>query len=282
MAERLAASREALWSEATARLASAGLAEPRREALAIAADLGDSPIALTLMPEGPVDVAWAAAYREAIGRRAAGAPRAYASGTIGFRTLELGVDARVLIPRPETEGLVELALARVASGVAADVGTGSGAMALSLAAEGRFTEVVGCDISVEALEVARLNGERSGVAVTWLAGDLLEPLVGRRIDLLVSNPPYLTVAEYAGLDSAVRDWEPSLALLGGEDGLDPYRRLLAGGGAVLVNGGWLALEVDARRARATADLAIAHGWCAVTVLDDLFGRARYLLARWEG
>lgn len=282
MADTRTSSREALWRQATERLAAAGIAEPRREALAMATDLGDSALAAALDGAGAIAPEWARRFLAAVDRRAAGAPRAYATGTIGFRTLELAVDPRVLIPRPETEGLVEVALARVRSGIAADVGTGSGAIALALAAEGDFAEVIGTDRSSEALAVARQNAGRTGLAVTWLEGDLLEPLAGRRLDLLVSNPPYLTEAEHAALDPVVRDWEPSLALLGGHDGLDPYRRLLAGGGAVLVRGGWLALEVDARRARATADLAIAHGWCAVTVLDDLFGRARFVLARWEG
>lgn len=282
MVEPVVPIREALWAEATARLAAAGVAEPRREALAIAGELADGVAALLLGRDAEVDPAWAERYLLAIARRAAGEPRAYVTGSIGFRTLDLLVDRRVLIPRPETERLVEVALARVRDGVAVDVGTGSGAIALSLAAEGAFSEVIGIDRSPGALEVARANADRSGRRVTWMEGDLLAPLAGRTVDLLVSNPPYLTEAEHDALEPAVRDWEPPMALRGGADGLDPYRRLLAGGGAVLRRGGWLALEVDARRAGATADLAMAHRWCAVTVLDDLFGRARYLVARWEG
>ncbi len=282
MAESVAPTREALWAEATARLAAAGLSEPRREALAIAGDLEAGRPVLALDPAAPVAGEWASRYLAVIARRAQGEPRAHVTGTIGFRTLDLAIDGRALIPRPETEGLVEAALARVRHGVAADVGTGSGAIALSLAAEGAFTEVIGTDLSADALALARENAARTGQTVTWLSGDLLAPLAGLTLDLLVSNPPYLTEAEHRELDPAVRQWEPARALVGGPDGLEPYRRLLAGGGAVLRHEGWLALEVDARRAGATADLATAHGWCAVTILDDLFGRARYLLARWEG
>ena len=109
-------------------------------------------------------------------------------------------------------------------------------------------------------------------------GDLLAP-IAEPLDLLVSNPPYLTEAEYATLDASVRDHEPRLALPSGEDGLDAIRRLLDDGRAVVREGGWIALELDCRRAAATAALAEGFGWREVLVQDDLFGRARYLLAR---
>jgi release factor glutamine methyltransferase len=273
---------EALWRVATDTLRAAGIADPRREARRLARPLGD-PDTGALTPRGSetVEAGFAARYLAAVGRRAAGEPLAHVVGWTGFRHLVLGCDRRALIPRPETEGLVELALARVSRGVAADVGTGTGAIALSLAAEGEFDEVIGCDLSPDALALAGENAERCELSVTWLSGDMLAPLAGRQVDLLVSNPPYLTSAEHAGLDPAVRDWEPALALIGGEDGLDPYRRLLADAPALVVAGGWLVLEVDARRARATADLVSTRAWRDVAILDDLFGRARYLVARRE-
>lgn len=282
MVEAGVMTREALWQAATTTLLAGGIAEPRREALRIARDL-DGPGGRDPVVEGceVVDPAFAGRYLAAVARRAAGEPLAHVTGWTGFRHLVLGSDRRALIPRPETEGLVEVALERVRSGVALDIGTGTGAIALSLAHEGDFREVIGTDLSADALELARANGHQTGLQVTWLEGDLLGPVAGRRVDLLVSNPPYLTEGEHAALDAAVRDWEPASALLGGADGLAPYRRLLAEAPAVLVPGGWLALEVDARRARATADLALASAWRDVAILDDLFGRARYLVARWE-
>lgn len=274
--------REALWRAAAAQLGDAGLAEPRREALRIARDL-DGPDRGNAVADGRalVTAEFADRFLAAVARRAAGEPLAHVTGWTGFRHLVIGSDRRALIPRPETEGLVELALARVRRGVAADIGTGSGAIALSLAHEGDFAEVIGTDLSSAALELARENGRRLDLPVTWLEGDLLAPLAGITVDLLVSNPPYLTEAEHAALDGAVREWEPALALLGGADGLAPYRRLLAEAPAVVAPGGWLVLEVDARRARATADLARTPAWRDVAILDDLFGRARYLVARRE-
>lgn len=279
MAEAALTTREALWTVATTMLRDAGLAEPRREALRIARDLDgpDGANALTDARE-MVEPRFAARYLAAVERRAAGEPLAHVTGWTGFRHLTLATDRRALIPRPETEGLVELALSRARTGVAVDVGTGTGAIALSLVHEGAYTEVIGIDLSPDALQLARENATRTGLTVTWLAGDLLAPLGGRMVDLIVSNPPYLTEAEHASLESAVRDWEPAAALLAGDDGLQPYRRLFADAPRVLTPGGWLLLEVDARRARETAALATA-GWRDVAILDDLFGRARYLVAR---
>lgn len=210
-----------------------------------------------------------------------GMPFAYAVGWTGFRHLAVRTDARALIPRPETEGLVDLALLRVRDGVAADVGTGTGALALSLAQEGEFTEVIGTDISERAIDLATNNGMRNLLPVTWRVGDLLAPLQGERLSLLVSNPPYLSTLEYDALDRSVREHEPATALIGGRDGLDFYRRLLAEASGVMAPGGWIALEIDARRPRESAEIATAHGWTDVRTFDDLFGRPRYLLARWE-
>ena len=218
-------------------------------------------------------------FDEAVRRRAAGEPLAYVTGWTGFRRLTLRCDRRALIPRPETEGLVEAALARVNSGTAADIGTGTGAIALALRDEGEFERVYATEHSPDAMALARENVAAAGNAVTLLAGDLVAPLVGRWVDLLVSNPPYLTQAEHDTLDRSVRDYEPAIALIGGSDGLLLIRRLLAEAREVVAAGGWIALEVDATRAEQCGRLAAAAGWLDVTVLDDLFGRARYLLAR---
>jgi release factor glutamine methyltransferase len=188
-------------------------------------------------------------------------------------------DRRALIPRPETEGLVELLLQRTRGGRVVDIGTGSGCIALSLALEGGFTEVVGIDRSAEALALAGENRELVGAGIELVQGDLCVPLRAGTFDALISNPPYLTAAEYAGLDPSVRDWEPAVALKGGEDGLEATVRLLDHGWDVLRAGGWLALEVDCARAGSAAHLASALGWEDVRIHLDLFGRERYLLAR---
>lgn len=274
--------------EAAARLAQVGIRHPRREAVEVWAALTGCSVGDAWLDRGQsVAPAALARYATAVDRRTAGEPRAYATGRAAFRTFELAVDRRVLIPRPETEGLVDrvLAWADDAAGTArnmtaADVGTGSGCIALSLAAEGPFARVIATDASADALAVARENvlGARPRVPVELRHGDVLEPLGGERIHALVANPPYLTEAEYEALDPSVRAHEPRAALVGGRDGLAVVRRLLQHGNVILVPGGLLAMELDCRRAGATADLARRAGWHDVRVEDDLFGRPRYLLA----
>ena len=269
-----------LIGRAVRDFARAGFPEPRREALRLWADLAGTTAPVAALGQSqPVPDALASRFVDAVCRRIAGEPAAYVTGSTGFRRLTLMCDPRALIPRPETEGLVDAALARVRSGMAADVGTGTGAIALALRDEGAFDEVIGIDVSPEAIALARSNGVATGLAVTWLEGDLLAPLVGRQLDLLVSNPPYLTQLECDTLDGSVRDYEPLLALAGGDDGQRLVRRLLHESPAVMRPGGWIALEVDCRRADETGRIASGAGWQSVSVLDDLFGRARYVLAR---
>lgn len=264
---------------AAAILRAAGVDQPRRTVGRLWRDLELDGDPLTAagdgMGERDAGRLFAAAQRVAVGE-----PLEYVTGVAGFRRLTLHADRRGLIPRPETEGLVDAVLARVRTGRAADIGTGSGAIALALADEGQFDEVIGIDVSPDALALARSNGVRTGFAVTWLEGDLVAPITGT-VDLLVSNPPYIATAEYETLDAGVRDHEPALALVSGVDGLDATRRLLTVGHSVVAPGGWIAIELDCRRAAQSAQLARASGWSDVTVQDDLFGRARFLLARQE-
>lgn len=279
VAERAGTAADAL-AAAEAELRRGGVAEPRREAARLAEAAWQlEPGGARLAPARVLDDHSVARLEAMALRRAAGEPLAYVTGVIGFRRLTLGIDRRALIPRPETERLVELALERVDTGVAADVGTGSGALALALAEEGRFDRVLGTDLSPEALNLARENGRRTGLTVEWREGALLAPLAGERLDLLVSNPPYLTDAEYAALDPSVRAWEPALALPSGADGLAVTRRLLDEGRAVVRPGGWIALEVDCQRAAEVARLAAAFGWTEPAVHQDLYDRARVVLAR---
>jgi len=224
-------------------------------------------------------------------RRAHGEPVAYLVGYRSFYGLDLLVDRRVLVPRPETELLVELALGLVheqpvVSATAhaapayniADVGTGSGAIAVALAVHLPGVHVYATDISEAALEVARANVERHGMGekVTLLHGDLLTPLP-RKVDLIISNPPYTILAE---INADVREHEPHLALDGGPDGLAVYRCLLAEAPAWLVPGGSILMEIGATQA--TTVSALAHTMfplSQVTVHRDLAGHNRILAVR---
>ncbi len=269
-----------LLEDAGRMLAAADVGEPRREALRLWADLVTcTPGAAVLARRTPVSSAQVDALLAAVERRAAGEPLAYVSGRAGFRRLELHVDHRALIPRPETEGLVELVLLRAPGGVVADVGTGSGAIALSLADEGEYAGVIATDVSAEALALASRNVSSLGLPVALIRGDLTAALAPASVDALVANPPYIASAEYAALDASVREWEPRHALESGADGLDVTRRLLQEGRGVVRPGGLLALELDSARAGVSAALAGDHGWDDVSIHQDLFGRERYLLAR---
>lgn len=268
-----------LLRDAASRLRRAGIAEAGREARLLWASASGSDFSEYQAPDTGVAPDDAMRFGALLERRLAGEPLAHITALAGFRRLLLSSDRRALIPRPETEGLVDLLLARIRQGRVADLGTGSGCIALSLADEGQFAQVIGIDRSREALALAAENRSRTRLSVSLVRGDWLEPLGGQRMDAVVSNPPYLTETEYHALDPAVRDHEPEAALASGPDGLADTRRLLLDGRSVLKPGGWLALELDCRRAVQAAELARSVGWTSVTLHDDLFGRERYLLAQ---
>ena len=274
----------ALAAELEDVLRAAGIEQARREAGDIVAAIVDAPRF------------WAAQHREeliapvvielaraAARKRARGAPFAYAVGRAAFRHLTLEVDERVLIPRQETEVLVDEVLSRVRTGVVADIGTGSGAIALALAAEGSFERVIATDVSTGALAVAAENLRKcAGVLrcpVELVAGSLLAPLEGRRVDAVVANPPYIAHAEARELPESVRNWEPPTALFSGDGGLRDTAELIRHAPDVLHPGGLLALEIDARRAGHAAEVARAEPrFRDVIVRPDLTGRDRFLLA----
>ncbi len=213
-------------------------------------------------------------------------PLQYAEGKAYFRHLELDVDERVLIPRPETEVVVDwaLRLAGDQGGIAVDIGTGSGAIALSLALEGKFDRVIATDVSSDALDVAGINltrlTPRLRTAVELRHGSFLAPVLGCGARLLVSNPPYIAANEVHALPANVRGWEPPLALLSGEDGMDATATIIEGAHQVLAPGGWLVLETDSGRAMAGEALALAQGrYDEIVVHSDLTGRDRVLVAR---
>ena len=232
-----------------------------------------------------LDEAMVVRARRAAASLREGMPFAYAVGTAAFRHITLQVDRRVLIPRPETELLVDLALAATGGrGTIADIGTGSGAVALALAAEGTFDQVIATDISPDALAVARANlaaiPEARRTVVDFRLGDLTEPLRGLRMTAVVSNPPYIAPAERAELPPSVRDWEPELALFSGDDGMQAIARIISGAADVVLPGGFLVIEIDSRRAARAQALAATDGrWSDVQLRPDLTGRERFLAAR---
>ena len=268
-----------LLRRAAAVLRESSIPAPDREARWLAESLWDVGSVELLLGEVPLDATLVERYDRMVARRAAGEPLAYVTGQAAFRHLTLRSDRRALIPRPETEGLVDLVLERAPAGRVVDVGTGSGAIALSLAAEGMYRRVLAIDRSRRALALARENRLLTGVSIDLVRGDLVAPLGDAMFDAVVSNPPYLTTREGVALDPSVRDWEPAEALVSGVDGLEATRRLLREGRRVLRPGGWIFLEVDCSRAVTTAELARRLGWQDVALVEDLFQRARYLVAR---
>lgn len=277
----------ALISRLSRELRLGGVTDPRREAVEIVAALLDVPRfwpaanAESEATDELVDDAIRAASK-----RALGAPLAYAVGRAAFRHLTLEVDESVLIPRVETELLVERVLDRCDAGIRtlADIGTGSGAIALSLAFEHEFECVIGTDVSRGAIAMAERNrAALAGVLlspVEMLHGSFFAPVEGRRLDAVISNPPYIAYAECATLPASVRDWEPSGALLCADNGLAATRSIVAQAPRYLRQGGILALEVDLRRAGLVAEMIAVQGsYADVEVLLDLNGRERFVFAR---
>jgi release factor glutamine methyltransferase len=269
-----------LIEAATERLRAVRIPKPRREAHRLWAAASRMPAGSSYLHRvRDAEQGVARGFEEMVARRVNGEPMPYVVGEAGFRFLTLHVDRRALIPRPESEGIIEHALQRVRTGTAVDIGTGTGCLALSLRQEGAFDLVAGVDISADALALAAENRRRTRLGIELIRGDLTAPLGRSAFDLIVSNPPYLTEAEHGVLDASVRDWEPPLALVSGVRGMDASARVLADGQRLLRSGGWLVMELDSSRAPAAALTAAEAGWDQVQVWNDLFGRARYLTAR---
>jgi release factor glutamine methyltransferase len=301
----------------TSRFEERGLPTPRLDAeILVGHALGVARVQLYVQFDRPLTPEELAAIRELVKRRQGGESVAYVIGKKEFWGLDFAVDARVLVPRPDTETLVDEALARVGrtprvrppkaadraadqatddvtgdpaaatppspdaapappeapakpAPRVADVGTGSGAIAVTLAKERPDATVFASDLSPDALAVARANAERHAVAITFLQGDLEAPLIAHApFDLIVANLPYVRADELDGLPPEVRA-EPALALDGGPDGLTLVRRLVAAAPALLAPGGALALEIGAGQAQETADLCAAAGLVDVRVRRDL-------------
>ncbi len=233
------------------------------------------------------DFAGCAAIRFAslLDRRLQGEPIQYIVGEAEFFGLPFKVTPDVLIPRPETEHLVEKAieLARLRSAPRiVDVCTGSGAIAVALARALPAATITATDVSKAALTIARENAQRNGVEprIRFLEGDLLAPLTGERFDLVVANPPYVPTIERESMSVEVRDHEPPLALFAGADGLDIYRRVISAAPSVLVPGGFIALEIGYGQARAVEELLAAAGFTQIEFIPDLQDIPRVACANW--
>ncbi len=231
----------------------------------------------------------AATFCNLIERRLAGEPVQYISGEAEFYGLPFHVNRDVLIPRPETEHLVEKAIALAQrlrlSGAPhpriVDVGTGSGAIAVALAHALPFAEITATEISSAALAVARSNASRIGVAdrIRFLEGDLLEPSAGEQFDIVVSNPPYVPESDRTTLDVEVRDYEPAQALFAGKDGLAIYRRLVPATWGALVPGGFVALEIGYGQQEAVLALLSGTGFSGIEFTEDLQTIPRVVVAQ---
>lgn len=261
----------------------AGVARPRLEAeLLISRALGVGRLGLYLQFDRPMAAKELERPRELVRRRARGTPTAYLLGEREFYGLAFRVGPGVLIPRPESELLVELALSRISQRPGpwrvADLGTGSGCLAITVAVKAAEAWVEATDISEEALEVARGNAQRHLVVdrVTFRPGSWAQVLTDREpFDLVLSNPPYIARQELQGLEREVRDFEPLLALDGGEDGLDSYRELLPQLPSILATRGLVLLEVDCNRAAEVAELCReSFPGAGVSSHRDLSGRER--------
>jgi release factor glutamine methyltransferase len=269
--------RDALDGAITA-IAAAGCDTPRLDAEVLFAHvLGVSRERLLTDRDLTVSGPAVRACQDAVRRRAVQRePVAYITGRRGFRRLELAVDRRALIPRPETESLVELALERLPRGARVlDVGTGSGAVALALADERPDLLVSGSDVSADALALARANGERLGLHVDWLRADLLDG-VPDRFDATLSNPPYVAEAERASLAPEILRHEPPDALFAGPDGLDAIRALLVQA-ASRERVKLIALEIGAGQADAVGELMCSAGFADVRRERDLAGIERVIV-----
>ena len=285
-----------LLEAGTRRLAAvAGDSASREATYLLSGLLGMSPGQLRLRKEERVDAAVGREYDVRIQRRLSGEPLQYIEGLAAFRELHLVVDTTVLIPRPETEVLVDKILDWSAgkSGLTfLDIGTGSGAIALSLLLEGPFASGVAVDISPNALKVAEHNARGSGVRTGARAGradrprldlrlgSFFEPLeADERFDVIVSNPPYVAAGEREALPAEVRDWEPPEALFSGPSGREAIQRIVADAPGHLKNGGLLAIEVSPEAAEtAVRALEAQSGWGGPRVERDLADRVRFVLS----
>lgn len=261
-------------------LAAHGVEDADSAARLLVTRLLDKPLSSVLLDAKPLAPAQAALVKQALQRRLDGEPVQYILGQADFYGLTLRVTPEVLIPRMDTETLVHQALIKAPPNARVlDVCTGSGCVALAVKHERPDCTIAAADLSPAALAVARDNGKTLGLDVDWRLGDLCAPLAGRRFDVIVSNPPYISQTEYEALSPLVREHEPPMALLAGPEGLDLYTRLIPQAAALLSPGGWLCLEIGSAQADAVQALCRAAGLKRVSLTRDLSGLARVVSGR---
>jgi release factor glutamine methyltransferase len=278
-------------AEGAARLEQSAVAEARRTAgVLLCHVLGIERTHLLTRSDEPINEATYEIYLRLIHRSAEGEPLQYITGRQEFYGLDFIVTPDVLIPRPETEFLVERVLklieeSRDASPLIVDVGTGSGCIAVSVAVHAPQARMIATDVSRAALDIAIKNAEKHGVRdrIEFLAGDLLTPLMGRdlegAIDIIASNPPYVNAGSVDDLQTEVRDWEPHAALFGGPEGLDFYRRLFGRAIEYLEPRGFMVIEIGYDQFDAISELSDANSWEIVDVTRDLQDIPRTLTLR---
>ena len=271
---------ETCIAEGVALLEAAGIDNARQEARWLFSQLMcEMPPCSTPCPADLPD--WLVEeFNKRIARRSCGEPLQYVMGSAEFYNVELLVGPGVLIPRPETEQLVEIALNHIKGTKVCDLCTGSGAIALAIAKERPDVNVTGIDISSEALSYAQRNKELLGIKnVSFFRGDLFEPIPpNSRFSLITANPPYVTTAEYKHLEPVVHDYEPSLAFVGGVDGLDIIRRIAASAKEFLEPDGTLISEIGEEQGEAARKLFDENGFAKVGIARDYSGKDRFVIA----
>ena len=270
------------WTEEY--FAKAGLDTPRLDAeVLLCYVLQKERIHLYVHFDQPLSKDELAQFKGYIKERVLHKPVAYIVGHKDFMGLEFKVTEDTLIPRPDTEILVEAVISRLKTGgepgVIADIGTGTGAICLSLLNYLTSLKAVTVDISEKALAVAKENAQRLGLSdrIEFFQGDLLEPIKGRQFTAIISNPPYIPEGDIETLAADVKDYEPISALAAGPDGLDCYRRLVAAAGPLLVDGGFLAMEIGINQREDLEKLAKESDWGQVEVVKDLAGIDRVVI-----
>ena len=267
---------------AAARLSGAGVPDPRLDAEYLLAELlGLTRLRLIADGDRELTATEIQAYEAWLARRERREPLQYILGTQPFMGCMLAVSPAALIPRADTECLCEAALEALRPGMRAlDLCTGTGALAIALKTHCPGAEICACDLSAEALALAKRNAAALDAEIRFYQGDLFAPLAGQRFDLIVSNPPYIPRGELPGLQAEVL-YEPAMALDGGEDGLDFYRRIAAEAPACLTPGGRLMLEIGSGQGRAVSDLLSGSGFSEIRIQPDLAGLDRVVTGKYD-
>ena len=250
----------------------------------LAKSLNVDPLEIYAHPERRVDTERTEAFEELLRRRLAGEPLAYVTGRREFYSRSFAVTRDVLVPRPETETLAELAIetaGQMKNPRILDLGTGSGCLAVTVFLETCGCEVSASDVSAAALRVAEENARTHGARVRFVNSDLLGCFAKFSFDMIISNPPYVSEAEYAELSSQIRRHEPRAALVGGEDGLEYIRKIAAAAGRALREGGFLLLEIGAGQARNVESIVSENGFSDVRFQTDIGGVKRVVKATWK-